>query len=267
MEWCRPFLAPLYSWSSAVPAGAILPLPPMLKLVLGWLGKELRSGRRTSSARPPVGDYGELFRADAKAEENLVTLGGWRLAEQGSGLATADWFSLRVTAEEAPWLFFEGHASRTVATSEFLATLICVMLFTPKASSLSGFCKLTGSTDNRGNRFAVAKLLTTKYPLAPVLMELSTQLATRSLWMDLEWLPRELNQEADDLTNENFSKLRPERRVHVAWKDLKFEYLEELTSLGMELQVEVLQRREEKKKAGTGRQKKRKRDSSLSPWG
>lgn len=58
-----------------------------------------------------------------------------------------------------------------------------------------------GLTDNIGNRFAVARLLTTKWPLDVFVSELATQLEVRNLLLQLSWVPRDQNAEADAITN------------------------------------------------------------------
>ena len=54
----------------------------------------------------------------------------------------------------------------------------------------------TCGTDNQGNMFLLDKLLTTKYPLGVVLMELSVQLGLRRAAMRANWIPRLQNEEA-----------------------------------------------------------------------
>ena len=51
-----------------------------------------------------------------------------------------------------------------IATWELMATLLAVMLFVPDRCEGKGLSLATGATDNRGNSYAVAKLLTSKYP-------------------------------------------------------------------------------------------------------
>ena len=60
---------------------------------------------------------------------------------------------------------------------------------------------ITGATDNQGNTYAVTKLMSTKYPLTLLLMELLEILRLGSVFLDLHWLARGRNQWTDDLTN------------------------------------------------------------------
>ena len=45
----------------------------------------------------------------------------------------------------------------------------------------------------------ISKLLTTKWPLGAVLMQLSSLLSAQEAWLSLTWVPREANGEAEAL--------------------------------------------------------------------
>eukprot|EP00971_Amphidinium_carterae_P049637 978592-Amphidinium_carterae.1 len=70
-------------------------------------------------------------------------------------------------------------------------------------------------TDNKGNSYLLDKLLTTRFPAFLVLMEVAEQLEEMDISLSLEWKPREQNQEADALTNSDFSLFDPSLRVEV----------------------------------------------------
>ncbi|OLP80382.1 hypothetical protein AK812_SmicGene39225 [Symbiodinium microadriaticum] len=65
------------------------------------------------------------------------------------------------------------------------------------------------------------KAMTTKFPSTLVLMELAEELSAKNCELQLQWIRRDLNQLADDLTNENFASFDPNFRI-----DLKGEALE-----------------------------------------
>ena len=179
------------------------------------------------------GEKGELFRVDAKAEEDTVRIGGWSLWN-GPDTKTAAWFSLQITREDCPWVFVK-EPFRLVASLELLATLVGLMLLVPEglaAGAEHGTVGIRGGTDNRGNSLAVDKWMSTKYPLCVVLMELAEQLHARNLVLRLGWLPREGNQPADDLTNEVWDRFDAGRRIRVQWKDLSFVILEKFMDEG-----------------------------------
>ena len=74
---------------------------------------------------------------------------------------------------------------------------------------------LQGLTDNRGNTYAVSKLMTSKFPLVVILAELASQLRARGMGLNLTWAPRDQNEEADALTNGEHSAFDSSRRVPV----------------------------------------------------
>ena len=271
LEWCRPFLAPLYSWSSAAPSGAILPVPGLVQLVLHFLVEQLEKGKRMTSCRLPTADLGELFRTDSKGTEDRVVLGGWEVAGS-TPPGKARWFSTTLRQEDAFWLFERGHASRTIASSELLATLIAVFLFiplpTPEAAVSRGLMKCSAGTDNKGNMFVVNKMLTTKLPLSAVLMQLAVALAARNLWLDVAWIPRESNVEADSLTNDDFSAFDPALRIPVIWEELPTEVMASALAFAQGFQVDLLEAKAKRLAEAPlppGR-KKRKTRFDKSPW-
>ena len=59
-------------------------------------------------------DHPELFRIDAKAEDDFFVLGGWELSTQDpQDLKKARRFSLRVDSGDMPYLFKDGKAIGT----------------------------------------------------------------------------------------------------------------------------------------------------------
>lgn len=76
---------------------------------------------------------------------------------------------------------------------------------------------MTASGDTQSNGFTLDKFGTTKYPLRIVLMESAAQLQRAGLLLSVAWRPREVNEEADALTNSNFGAFDPARRRQVEW--------------------------------------------------
>jgi hypothetical protein len=89
---------------------------------------------------------------------------------------------------------------------------------------------LTIAGDNQGNSFVLDKLSSTKYPLYLILMGLSAQLRLHNIVLSALWRPRDENEEADALTNEQFGAFDPARRVPLVWTDLKFHLLPQMVS-------------------------------------
>ena len=150
----------------------------------------------------------------------MVVLGGWEYVNN-TPPSKARWFGSTITEEQCPWLFERGHGSHTIASSELMGTLLAVHLFLDKPASGKlerGTLVCSGATDNQSNSHAVKRYMTTKQPLAAALMQLATELSSRRMWLDLRWTPRELNTEADDITNEIYDKFDPNRRLPITWE-------------------------------------------------
>ena len=160
---------------------------------------------------------------------------------------TARWFSVRVEPGDLPGLYGRAKPQHEIATWELLASLVAVMIFLPDSYPGHGLSLATGATDNQGNSYAVAKLLTAKYPLCIVLMELSVQLQDRQLWLDLEWTPREQNTIADDLTNEEFEGFGLDNRIEVYIANLKYKVMLEYLDRGATLYKAIESRKQDKK--------------------
>ena len=123
-----------------------------------------------------------------------------------------------------------------------------VLVPTPEQVPAStGLATLTCGTDNQGNTFMLDKLMTTKYPLAVVLMELACQLGRRRAALHARWIPRLQNEEADALTNEEFHHFDAKLRIPVNLGDLGFVVMDELL-----LDSLKAQERAEKDRGGPG---------------
>jgi hypothetical protein len=166
-------------------------------------------------------DNQRIFRADAMASEVRVGIGGWE-EEQGRPAQQSPWFAEEVTEEDAPWLFREGigQAFRKIAALEMIATTACVRLFGNSEGHQGKTIKMVGETDNKGNSHVIAKLLTTKFPLCAVLMQLTIDLGRRGIDLDLAWVPREENVLADALSNGVTEGMDPSLRRRFSIKDL-----------------------------------------------
>ena len=205
LTWERPFLGPLYSWAAAVRnKKGVLKMPVMLRILLFFLHERLNAG--DSLQEPPSqrfsDDYDIEFFTDAKATDDEAWVGGFLQNKQGEIL---EWFSEKIERSWAEWLFVKKDLKRIIASLELLATLIAVRLWAGRNGAKSkGVCWVRAGTDNQSNTYAVSKMMSTKYPLTLLVMELSETLRSKGCELNLFWIPRERNQLADDLTNEKF---------------------------------------------------------------
>ena len=112
----------------------------------------------------------------------------------------------------------------------------------------------------------LSRLMTSKFPLLVVLGELAVQLRERDLHLDLEWVPRLQNEEADALTNGDFGGFDPRRRVEVDPTTLDFRVLPGLLRAAENLYKDISERRQRGSGQQTaGRQGKRKL-RERDPW-
>ena len=159
------------------------------------------------SVERPVHLAGDVFRTDAKYEQNLVVLGGYECS-------TRRWFSIRVIKDEAPWLFKEDGSSQWASSpAELLTVLAALHCFDYLDASISrGSMEvwLEAGTDKISNKYLMKKTSTTRWPLTLVNMQLSNKLMAAGLRLTLKWRPRDENELADRLTNGIFIDFDPE---------------------------------------------------------
>ena len=80
LPWEKPFLGPLYVWSSATrgQAGRII-VPWTVLAILDWLARRLKTGGRMEEVRwePPRAKGEAVFYTDARASEEDACIGGY----------------------------------------------------------------------------------------------------------------------------------------------------------------------------------------------
>lgn len=162
----------------------------------------------------------------------------------------ARWFSAVLTRRTAPWAWSRGEPFRTISALELFASLLCTVVFdgawTPgRKTSI----RITGYTDNRGTAFALSKLMTSKFPLLLILVELGAQLE-KELDLGLEWIPRDQSEEADALTNGRFDDFDPVRRIDVDLSNIKWLLLPQMAAASEDIHKKFM----EKARAATDRE-------------
>ena len=158
-------------------------------------------------------DPTEHFRADATASDDIVAIGGWECAGC-TPPAQARWFAVELTRKAHPWVWRDGEPFRKIAGLELLASLYCVEAFGDANGGRPALLTMSGTTDNRGNSHVVARLLTTKFPLVAVLMQVAHTMHVKGMALHLNWAPRDQNTEADELANLTTHRFCPDKRVH-----------------------------------------------------
>ena len=222
--WLKPQLSPLYSWSAAIDRGTVATAPKMIRLVLLYIERELSQVSFLHDVRKPWKSRGEVFRTDAKCDLGFVVFGGHDFSGR--------WFSLRVTRQEAPYLFKDDGSSQWAsAPAELLATMIGMHAFgcfDTFSANTTFECTIFAGTDNRSNESLTKSSATTRWPLMLVNMQLSHLLMKAGVRLSLRWRPRDQNVLADDLTNEVFDQFDADKRVGIQWGDLDLSLLNSL---------------------------------------
>ena len=218
--------------------------------------------------RPPKGiprTGGKIFRVDAKAEGATVVIGGWE-THGGTVPSESRWFSVRLTRKNALCVFVKGEPFKVIASLELLAITVAIMVFEPEAKwkGMAGRLSLTAFTDNQANSYVLDKYMSTAFPLSVVLIELALHLQRSQVDLDLQWIPRDQNVEADALTNEEFGDFNADLRLPVEIEELKFLVLHQLIKFAEEIDSEITMKKASKEK--TPRQDATKKMRLTQPW-
>lgn len=235
----RPFLGPLFAWSAVLAGGTFAKFPDAVRILLEYVVGETEN-MSMSKPKRISSDVVEAFRVDAKAEGECIVIGGWEVYG-GVSVDRARWFSVTLNRKNAPYTYVKGEPFRSIATLELCAVLVAVMLFGKELVETDGKSVLTlsASTDNLGNTYVLKHFMSCKYPLSIVVMELAAQLHALGMELDLNWVPRGQNTEADALTNAEFQGFDKSRRIDVQFEDLNFMILERLMEIAGDLDSEV----------------------------
>ena len=200
---------------------------------------------------------------DAKAEGLSVAVGGWAPHYEADGtinVGKSRWFSVELTERDAPWAFVKGVPANTISTLELLATTLGLVLLAPaelQSPGVAGGVTVTGFTDSMVSASVVTRGLTTSFPLCAVAMELSAQLEARGAELLLEWVPREVNTEADRLADGDTRGFKDENRVVAAFGQVRWLVLDRLLEAGLAFQQEAVRMRHRTEAGNPGGRAKR----------
>jgi hypothetical protein len=148
---------------------------------------------------------------------------------------------VELTRKTAPWAYLKGDPFRSIASLELMGVLLALMVFGPEAkwSRQGGLITLSAYTDNAGNSHVLRKFASSKYPLSILVMEMAAQLDAFDAGMELAWVPRNQNVEADDLTNARDEEFDARLRVEVVLDKLPFMVLPKLMEQAGRLDSEL----------------------------
>ena len=262
----RAFMAPIYAWSAAVGRKGRMRLPWSIAFLFKVIYDSLGGAGRYIEIEDQVQDLGEAFRSDAKAEGDVVVVGGWECLG-GRRPGEARWYSEKLDRKSAPWAFSKGEPFRTIAALELYGTLLSIMAFSGEwPRSASGRITVSASTDNSGNAQVLSRLMSSKFPLVVVLAELSAQIKAKGLRLNLGWVPREENEEADELTNRETGRFDPARRVKLDIGNLNWICLGGYMAAATSLYEEVVATKKRTEQSAAGARKKPRPLRERDPW-
>ncbi len=266
-----PFLSPLYAYIAVCRSSGYRRYPRFVRITLQYLADRIQRRRMYPCGSTPTPlEHGP--RVDAAADGSIIGIGGWLPMKNGEGeisTAISPWFAIRLTREVAPWAFTkQGEPYRSIAALGAVGTLLAIKLFSPwLTGGLRGAVSLRAYTDNQGNVSALSRLTSSTYPLNCVAMELATTLEQLDLRLDLRWLPRGLNAEADALSKGQFAGFTAAHRISVSSDSLAWHVLPSLMELGAEFYRDI-QQRKALGEAGAVGPKRRRADRlrNRDPW-
>ena len=178
LEFERRFLFPLYRFLTLHPRGSVRRLPAYVVFILRYLADRIQESCHYDCAAQLVSSN-FAPRADAQASDDRTGVGGWCPEVDEAGRpdpSRSHWFSMEMDRQKFPWVSSRGDkSSRVMATFESLAVLLALKAFYGSASQeVRRKIRLQPTwTDNRGNRVALNKRMSTQYPVNAVLMELA----------------------------------------------------------------------------------------------
>ena len=123
-----------------------------------------------------------------------------------------------------------------------------------------------------GNTFILSRLMTGKFPSIVILAELSAQLRRKGIELNLEWVPRDQNEEADALTNEHFTHFNKDLRIDVDVLKIDWIVLNRLMGVAEEIYRDVKDMREARmseppaQRVGRIRRRPEERLRARDPW-
>ena len=241
-------MGPLFAWSAAV--GEVhkeVKIPWAVCFILLYLADRFDKGDRLAPPPSRAQPAGILFKTDASADEHSAWVGGWEPHVSGD-TKRSRWFALKVTPDWAPWAFIKKNPQRVIASLELLGTVLGVMRFSDRwVKGCRGTMVGRAITDNMGNSFVVAKQMSTKFPLTLLLMELTEWLKEKDLMLDLHWVPRDQNEEADELSNMDPKNFSEELEIKVDPFKIRWKLMDSLLKASTELYENIVESKKAKR--------------------
>ena len=241
----RPFLSAIHKFLVVEERDVVRPLPAYVLLSVRCLEHSLAQRHHIDCASRPL-PFLSAVRVDAQAGEGTVGIGAWwPYHDEGEQLRKdlSLWLAVLLTPEDSPWAFrADGESHRVVSGLEAYAVLMGLkFLLPPHMNGNPGKHLVVAPvlTDNQGNGHALSKLHSCRFPLAAVIMEMSEELKAGAMTAEVQWAPRERNQEADALSNLQFAEFSAECRVAVSIPDIRWHIFDQALQWGAEFETQA----------------------------
>ncbi len=269
LEWERPFLAPLFAFVSKQPKLGHRALPLFVRVIAQFMAARISLRRLYPSAISRNCNI-EPFRIDASAEGDRIGVGGWLPFRNRAGKLdprVSPWFSFTLDRSTAPWAYYRGLPFRSIAALEAVAVLVALLAFHPFLSTNTDvmYC-MRGLTDNRGNQFALSRLQTSRFPLCAVVMEIAARSELLRLRFSVDWIPREMNAEADALADGDVSGFSQDLRCHIHWPEIKWIVLDWALEMGEAFYAESRASSSSDQVQAPGRKRRKVPLRQTDPW-
>ena len=117
VTWIKPFLAPLFAWTSVLARGTVTRVPTLVFISLRFLRRQIQHHGHWVNVLAPWQSPSEAFRTDAKCEDGRIVLAGWSLEAGVEDLKRSSWFCLEVYLTDLPMFFKEDGSPQWCSTA------------------------------------------------------------------------------------------------------------------------------------------------------
>ena len=94
-----------------------------------------------------------------------------------------------------------------------------------------------------GNSFALTRMMTSKFPSVVILTEFALQLRKMMAELNLSWVPRDQNEEADALTNGHFESFNENRRITIHVNKIEWMVMDRMLKVSEDIYRDLKEKR------------------------
>ena len=146
----RPWLAPFFQCCTQTCRENRVRISGQLAATCGFWKSALKNFSCLHKCEQRT-ELGTLGAADACAQGNIASLGGWWCDESDASLHNIKWFRVRLHMEDLPsWMRPQVSAQERIAFWELLAQVILAVLRFRELQNVEGCVSISQSCDNQG---------------------------------------------------------------------------------------------------------------------